>query len=78
MRTDDAELDSCAKITYSIVEKIQIHFMEEFVMSKQFIGGFVVGAIAGGYVVYNKLYRYLAEMVLNSKDEQTTTEDKKE
>ena len=52
--------------------------MEEFVMSKQFIGGFVVGAIAGGYVVYNKLYRYLAEMVLNSKDEQTTTEDKKE
>lgn len=47
-------------------------------MSKQFIGGFVVGSIAGGYVVYNKLYRYLAEMVLNSKDEQTKTEDKKE
>lgn len=34
-------------------------------MSKQFIGGLIVGAIAGSYVMYNYLYKCVTKIALD-------------
>ena len=49
-------------------------------MSKQFIGGLIVGAIAGSYVMYNYLYKCVTKIALDhtsdeNEDKEKTTEE---
>lgn len=45
-------------------------------MSKQFVGGLIVGAIAGAYVMHNHLFKELTKIAMRKRtDDQKETSD---